>query len=1081
MSVAVAVSGIVALLASLVALATPAAAVGNNAIRTGFTSATFAGNDDGSAYLSLPFTLDYFGTNYNHVYLNNNGNLTFEHSQPTFSPFNLATNGTKIIAPFFADVDTAVSGSAAVTYGTGTVGGHTAWSATWPGVRCYVSATAGLDNFQVVLIDRTDIAPGDFDMEFNYDQIQWDTGQASGGTTACQSASSTASARVGYSDGTPANSYELTGSGVAGSFLDSHTSTNLIGHSYNSTQLGRYVFPVRSGTPVVYPAPAVTVTGVSNGATYNYSSVPAAGCNVSDATDGTSTVSPTLSAITGPRADVGLGSQTVTCSATNTHGVTGGATATYSIADQVPPVLSLPVSPDVAEATSSAGAAVNYTATATDAKDGDRPVNCTPASGSTFPLGDTTVSCSSTDTSANTATGTFTVHVSDTIAPVINATSVTADATSAAGAVVSYAASTSDAVDGPGTATCSPASGSTFPLGATTVSCTATDAAGNSSSGSLTVTVQDRSAPNVTAPDNVTAEAAGADGAAVSYDAASAIDDVDGAVPATCTPSSGSTFALGATLDTCTATDSSGNTGSATFTVTVTDTTAPVVTGPHNITAEATSPTGAAVSWAAPTASDAVDGAPAVTCDHTSGSAFPLGTTTVNCSSTDAAGNTGTAPFTVTVGDTTAPTLTVSGDQVAEATSPEGAPANYDAPTATDIVDGSDTASCSPSSGSTFGFGDTTVACTATDAAGNTGTKTFTVTVHDTTAPSITVPANQAVSETGPSGAAVTFTAPSVTDNGDASPTIGCDHASGATYPLGTTTITCTATDHSGNSSSGSFTIKVQDVTKPVVQVPADSTAEATGPTGTTVYYSGVSATDDVDGTLPTTCDHATGSTMALGTTTVTCSATDSSGNVGVNHFTVTVVDATAPALTTSGDINTSATSTAGATVNYSAAHATDIVDGTVAAACDKASGSVFSLGLTTVTCSATDAHGNTATKRFTVTVTYAFGGFAQPVVAGGSYKLGSTIPVKFTLTGASAAVSGATAKLYVAQVGTTSTGTDILPVASGAANTGNLFRWDGSGYIFNWSTKGLAAGTWRIRADLGDGADHEVVVTLRS
>lgn len=99
-----------------------------------------------------------------------------------------------------------------------------------------------------MLIDRSDIAAGDFDIEFNYNSIQWETGQASGGSVVCQGG---ASARVGFSNGSgiPGTFFELPGSGVPGSFLDSNPSTGLTHNSLNSSQLGRYVFHVHNGVP----------------------------------------------------------------------------------------------------------------------------------------------------------------------------------------------------------------------------------------------------------------------------------------------------------------------------------------------------------------------------------------------------------------------------------------------------------------------------------------------------------------------------------------------------------------------------------------------------------------------------------------------------------------------------------------------------------------------------------------------------------------------------------------------------------------------------------------------------------------
>src|SRR5262249_10202800 len=136
-------------------------------------------------------------------------------------------------------------------------------------------------------------------------------------------------------------------------------------------------------------------------------------------------------------------------------------------------------------------------------------------------------------------------------------------------------------------------------------------------------------------------------GAVVSYDV-SATDLRDGAVPVLCTPASGSAFPFGTTAVTCTASDSIGNATSASFTVTVADTAGPVCTSvPDDITVDAWCTQGAWFGWTDPTASDLVDGAVAVTCDHTPWTEFPLGTTVVTCSAHDSRGNTSTRSFNI--------------------------------------------------------------------------------------------------------------------------------------------------------------------------------------------------------------------------------------------------------------------------------------------------------------------------------------------------------------------------------------------------------------------------------------------------
>ena len=112
----------------------------------------------------------------------------------------------------------------------------------------------------------------------------------------------------------------------------------------------------------------------------------------------------------------------------------------------------------------------------------------------------------------------------------------------------------------------------------------------------------------------------------------------------------------GVTKVICSATDSAGNTATASFTVTVTDAAPPVLTVPADLVLEATSPAGAVAEFIA-RAQDVVDGSIAPVCQSPSGSTFPLGTSQVSCTATGAAGNSGVATFNVTVRDTAAPKI----------------------------------------------------------------------------------------------------------------------------------------------------------------------------------------------------------------------------------------------------------------------------------------------------------------------------------------------------------------------------------------------------------------------------------------
>ena len=241
------------------------------------------------------------------------------------------------------------------------------------------------------------------------------------------------------------------------------------------------------------------------------------------------------------------------------------------------------------------------------------------------------------------------------------------------------------------------------------------------------------------------------------------------------------------------------------------DTAPPVIHVHADLAARAAGPGGANVSYTSPSATDAVDGAVAVTCLPASGSAFAIGHTTVTCTAGDAAHNTAHSSFEVVVADTTSPVLQAHADLVVEATGASGAAASYTAPAASDLVDGSVAPACAPASGTVFALGHTTVTCTAQDAAGNVAHSTFDVDVRDTTAPVLEIPADLAVAATSPAGAVVSFTA-TATDVVDGADTVSCTPASGTNFAVGQTTVTCSTQDAAGNeAASQSFSVFVTD------------------------------------------------------------------------------------------------------------------------------------------------------------------------------------------------------------------------------------------------------------------------------
>jgi hypothetical protein len=642
---------------------------------------------------------------------------------------------------------------------------------------------------------------------------------------------------------------------------------------------------------------------------------------------------------------------------------------------------------------------------------------------------------------------------------------------------------------------CDPPSNATFALTPPNtfhkVTCVATDPIGNSRTVYFTIRVIDITPPVWSSlPTDMTVNATSASGAIVTF-APTAKDQVDGTVIISCTPSSGSTFAIGTTPVTCTAADRSGNKVQGTFDVTVVDNGGPTITAPAGIT------THSATATFTVTASDVIDGSITPVCTPASGSSFPVGDTIVQCSATDTAGHTATASFTVTrVADTVPPVFGSIANITAEATSSTGAQVTYVTPGATDAVDGPVASSCLPVAGSSFALGTNLVSCTATDGAGNSASTSFTVTVLDTTRPLVTVSASSiTVEATGPSGAPASFFA-SASDSVDGQLTATCSPASDSTFALGSHVVTCAAADTHGNVGAATLTVTVIDTTAPAISVPADSATSATSASGATVSYV-ASASDSVDSSVAVTCSLGSGSTFAIGTTTVTCTATDASNNTATGTFTVTVRDEMAPSITVPADITTTATSTSGATVSYTAS-ASDTIDGNVAVVCTPASGSTFAIGTTTVTCRATDTAGNAASRTFSVTVeplppppppppptsTVSWSGILQPINTDGSsiFKIGSIVPVKFKLIGSSAGTTALQATLSWVKVANAITGDVLEGTTSVTPDSGNVFRYDAATdqYVFNLATKGLTPGTYTLRIDLGDGAAHDVQISLK-
>lgn len=168
-------------------------------IVSGFDSNTLTppedeSNESASVAVDLGFTVNFFGKTYTGLTINENGNVTFGGAMNHPIPFDLVENYYRypIIAPFFSDVS-----KTPITYGTGTYDGKAAFAVNWIDAKPYLGTAT--NSFQLLLVDRDN---GDFDIVFNYGQMNWDS--------VTYDDESTYSARVGYANGGYPNiAYEL--------------------------------------------------------------------------------------------------------------------------------------------------------------------------------------------------------------------------------------------------------------------------------------------------------------------------------------------------------------------------------------------------------------------------------------------------------------------------------------------------------------------------------------------------------------------------------------------------------------------------------------------------------------------------------------------------------------------------------------------------------------------------------------------------------------------------------------------------------------------------------------------------------
>jgi hypothetical protein len=355
---------------------------------------------------------------------------------------------------------------------------------------------------------------------------------------------------------------------------------------------------------------------------------------------------------------------------------------------------------------------------------------------------------------------------------------------------------------------------------------------------------------------------------------------------------------------------------------------------------------------------------------------YPAGTTTITWTVSDTNGNAALpVTQTVTVTDHTAPTVTTKPATLTLV-------GNTATLTVADVVvskaDNCDLNPVVTLSKTSFDCSNTgapiTITVSVTDANGNIGTATTTVTIIDNVVPVITTDGNKNVaSDAAKCGATVVVSA-SATDNctvGTPAGTRSDNQPLTADYPVGTTTITWNVADASGNAALAVMqTVTVTDTQKPTITAPAAITVSAdAGQCSASKVALGTPVTADNCTVASVTNDAPT--TFAPSATTVTWTVTDASGNVATATQTVTVVDKEKPVLTVPAALtrSTDATSCAAATGSWlGSATASDNCSGAVTLT-NNAPAS-FPQGTTTVTYQAVDAAGNIATATQLVTIT---------------------------------------------------------------------------------------------------------------
>jgi gliding motility-associated-like protein/uncharacterized repeat protein (TIGR01451 family) len=686
-----------------------------------------------------------------------------------------------------------------------------------------------------------------------------------------------------------------------------------------------------------------------------------------------------------PGSEFPLGSTTVTYTATDNAGNTATSSFKVIVIDNEAPVITC-IDNIVANAAEGKDfAIVDFNdATATDNCEVTVTQTAGPASGSEFPLGTTTITFEAEDKAGNVSECSFTVTVNDSEAPSLECTENISQPNDAdtCGATVTF--ETPTGFDNSGEVevvqTGGLPSGSEFPVGISTIELTATDAEGNTATCSFTIEITDDEAPKITQLNDISLNTdEGICGAVVNFDLPEATDNCGiESVILTEGLESGSEFPLGSTTVTYTASDNAGNTVTSSFKVIVTDNEAPVITCIDNIVANAAEGKDfAIVDFNDATATDNCEVTVTQTAGPASGSEFPLGTTTITFEAEDKAGNVSECSFTVTVNDSEAPSLECT-ENISQPNDADtcGATVTFETPTGFDNSGEVEVVQTGGlPSGSEFPVGISTIEFTASDAEGNSTTCSFTIEITDDEAPEITQLNDISVNtDEGICGAVVNFDLPEATDNCDIESVLLTEGLeSGSEFPVGSTTVTYTATDNAGNTATSSFKVIVTDNEAPVITcIDNIVTNAAEGQDFAIVDFNDATATDNCEVTVTQTAGPVSGSEFPLGTTTITFEAEDKAGNVSERSFTITVKDSEAPTLECPENISQpNDADICGAIVSFETPTAFDNSgEVQVVQTGGLPSGSEFPVGISTIEFTATDAEGNSATCSFTIEIT---------------------------------------------------------------------------------------------------------------